>query len=174
MRIHQVILWTFLLVILENSVCPWLIPAEWLDRLLPHLSFIMTLFVAVYAGRYQGFMFGLGFGLLEDLLFYGNLIGPYGFGMGLIGYFAGLATERRKSGIGQFILVVLFGGLLLDTIVYWIYRLFKLTDLPLGYMLYWQVAPTALLQLMIALLMYVPVRRYLVKPSASPGEDGTD
>jgi rod shape-determining protein MreD len=175
MRTNRVILLTMLLIVIESSVVPWLVPSPWTDRLLPHLSFIMTLLVAGFAGRHRAFLFGLGFGLLQDMLFYGHLIGPYGFGMGLIGYLAGLLSENRTSTtLGFFMWVVMIGSVMLDSIVFFIYKLFRLTDLQYGYVFYWQVAPTALLELLIALLLYVPFRRFLVKPSLSSGEAGME
>lgn len=173
-RTNRVILCILAMLVIENSIVPWLVPPAWSERLLPHLCFIMVLFVAGFAGRHKAFMFGLGFGLLQDILAYGHLIGPYGFGMGLLGYLAGLAAERRSFTIGFFVWIVLVGGFLLDTIVYLIYKLFRLTELQYAYVFYWQVAPTTILQLMIALLLYVPVRRFLVKPSLSSGEEGSD
>jgi rod shape-determining protein MreD len=170
-RINGVILLGLVLILLENGVIPWLVPSSWSDRLLPHLNFILTMFVAGFAGRHYAFLFGLGFGLLQDLLSYGFLIGPYGFGMALIGYFAGLLAEYKSYSIGIFAWAVVVFGALLDSIVYFIYKLFRLTDLEFAYVFYWQVAPTALLQLLIALMMYVPVRRLLIKASLSPGED---
>lgn len=174
MRINWVILCAMILLVLENSIVPWLVPPEWSGRLLPHLTFVMTLFVAGFAGRHAAFFFGLGFGLLQDLLSYGHLLGPYGLGMALIGYSAGLVAERKSFTIGFFVWVVLCGGLLLDSIVYFIYKLFRLTDLQYARVFYWQIAPTALLQVLIALLLYVPVRRYLVRLSHSSAEDGPE
>lgn len=175
MRVNRVILCTILLVLIENSVVPWLVPDEWSDRLLPHLSFIMTLLVAGFAGRHRAFLFGLSFGLLQDMLFYGHLIGPYGFGMGLVGYLAGLITEKRLyMTLGYLMWMVVIGSVVLDSAVFFIYKLFNLTELEYGHIFYWQVAPTTLLQVCIALLMYVPFRRYLVKPSNSSGEEGSE
>ncbi|WP_239615355.1 rod shape-determining protein MreD [Cohnella mopanensis] len=174
MRINWVILCGIVLLIVENAIVPWVVPPEWSERLLPHLNLILTLFVAGYAGRHIGFLFGLGFGLLQDMLSYGYMIGPYGFGMGLIGYLAGLIAERKSFTLGFFAWVVIVLGVMLDSIVYSIYRLFRITDLQYDFIFYWQIAPTSLLQLMIALLMYVPVRRFLVKPSLSSGEDSPD
>lgn len=174
MRMNRVILWTLLLLIVETAIFPWLVPSEWTGRLLPHFTFIMTLFVSGFGGRHRAFAFGLGFGLLQDMLFYGNLIGPYGFGMGLLGYAAGLAAERRSFSLGFFGWIVFIGGGLLDTVVYLIYKLFRFTDLSYSFAFYWQIAPTTLLELLIALVLYVPVRRYLAKPSLSSGEDNPE
>ncbi|MFC4600405.1 rod shape-determining protein MreD [Cohnella hongkongensis] len=174
MRINWAILLGLALVVAENAIVPWLIPPGWSDRLLPHLTFVLTIFVAGYAGRHPAFLFGLGFGLLQDVLAYGHLVGPYGFGMGLIGYLAGLLSEYKSYTVNLFSWAVLVFGLLLDSVVYFIYKLFRLTELEFAHVFYWQVAPTALLQLLIALLMYVPVRRYLVKPAHSSGEDSPE
>lgn len=174
MRINRVILWTLVLIILENSVVPWLVPPAWSERLLPHLSFIMTMFVAGFSGRHRAFLFGLGFGLLLDMQYYGYLIGPYGFGMGLLGYLAGLIMERRTFTLGSFMWILMVAGLLLETIVYLIYRLFSLTILPYGFAMYWQAAPTVLLEMLIALILYFPTRRYLVNPSLSSADESSD
>ncbi|TVY04056.1 rod shape-determining protein MreD [Cohnella terricola] len=174
MRTNWVILLGLVLLILENSIVPWLVPPAWSDRLLPHLNFILTIFVAGYAGRHTAFLFGLGFGLLQDLLSYGHLIGPYGFGMGLIGYAAGLLAGYRNFTIVVFSWAVIVFGIMLDSIVYCIYKLFRITDLVYSFVFYWQVAPTALLQLLVALVMYVPVRRYLVKPAVSSGDESPE
>jgi len=174
MRMNWVVLLGIVFLILENSVAPWLVPPAWSDRLLPHLVFVLTLYVGAFAGRHPAFLFGLGFGLLQDVLGYGELIGPYAFGMGLVGYLVGLLAEYRSFSVGLFAWIVVVAGLFLDSIVYFIYNLFRLTELSYAYVFYWQIAPTALLQLLFALLIYVPVRRYLVKASLSSGEDNPE
>jgi rod shape-determining protein MreD len=127
MRTNRVILLTLLLIIIESSVVPWVVPSAWIDRLLPHFAFIMTLLIAGFAGRHRAFLFGLGFGLFQDMLFYGHLIGPYGFGMGLIGYLAGLLSEQRTyTTLGFFIWVVLIGSVMLDTIVFFYLQAFPI------------------------------------------------
>ncbi|WEK55356.1 MAG: rod shape-determining protein MreD [Candidatus Cohnella colombiensis] len=174
MRINRVIICTLILILVENAIIPWIIPSQWSDRLFIHFSFIMTIFIAGFDGRHRAFIFGLGFGILQDILFYGHLIGPYGFGMGLLGYLIGLVVERKMFTLGFFVWLVLMGGMLLDTIVYLIYMLFQLTKLNYQYVFFWQIAPTTLLQLIVALAIYVPVRRLLVKATISTNDDSSD
>ncbi|WP_238357383.1 rod shape-determining protein MreD [Cohnella zeiphila] len=171
MRMNLTILATIALLLVQTSVLPWLIPDVWHDRLLPNIPFIMTVYVALFAGRHRGFLFGLCFGLLQDLLFYGHLMGAYGFGMALIGYLIGLAFERRPRILSSTMLAVGVGSAALDSIVYWVYKLFQVTDLSYGFALYWEIVPTLLLQLVIALLLYLPVRRWLLKSAPSSGEE---
>ncbi|WP_221469494.1 rod shape-determining protein MreD [Cohnella nanjingensis] len=169
---NRTIVVTLALLLLQTAVIPWLIPSAWSDRLLPHLPFVMTVFVAMFAGRHRGFLFGLGFGLLEDTLSYGHMIGAYAFGMALFGYLIGLAAEQRSSRTLALLLVTVgIGSGLLDLLVYFIYKLFLLTHLPIAYVVYWQVVPTLLLQTFAGLLLYLPVRRWFVKNVAAAKEE---
>jgi rod shape-determining protein MreD len=171
MKMNRAVLGGIVLLLIETGVVPWLVPAAWSDRLVPHLTFILTLYVACFAGRHWAFLFGLGFGLLGDLLYYGNLIGPYGFGMGLVGYAAGLALERRMPTFASVIGVTAIGSLGLNTIVFLIYRLFRLTQWSYGFAFYWYMVPSLLLEIFVALILYLPVRRLLFRQSASSGEE---
>lgn len=171
MNMNRAVLGGLLLLILENSVVPWLVPSAWSDRLLPHLTFVLTIYAAFFAGRHRAFLFGLGFGLLGDVLYYGSLIGPWGFGMGLIGYTAGLILERGTPSMAKIILVTAAGSMMLGTIVYGIYWLFRLTSWTYGFALYWYMAPSMLLEVLVALALYMPVRRLLLKPSLSASEE---
>lgn len=171
MRINRAVLFGIALIVIENGVVPWLVPEAWTGRLLPHLTFVLTLYVAFFGGRHRAFLFGLGFGLLGDLLYYGNLIGPYGFGMALIGYSAGLSLERGVPTLAGVIGVTALGSAALGTVVYLIYRLFRLTDWTYGFAFYWYIAPSLLLEILVALALYLPVRRFLLKSSISSAED---
>ncbi|WP_241158557.1 rod shape-determining protein MreD [Cohnella candidum] len=171
MRMNRAVLAGILLVLLENGVVPWLIPSAWSDRLMPHLTFVLMMYVASFGGRHRAFLFGLGFGLLSDVLFYGSLIGPYAFGMGLIGYAAGLVLERRMLTLATLMGVTAMGSVALSTIVYLIYRLFRLTTWPYGFAFYWYIAPSLMLEVLVALALYLPVRKLLLKPAASQAEE---
>jgi rod shape-determining protein MreD len=162
-RANRTVLIALLLLLVETAVFPWLVPPGWSDRLLPHLTFLVTVFVAVTAGRHLAFFFGLGFGLLQDVLFYGHLIGAYAFGMAFVGYLAGFAPGRRTPSPVQYVLLVALGGVMLDVIVYAIYRLFQLTDDSLAFAIVWQVVPTTIAQTFLAAVLYAPFRRWLVQ-----------
>ena len=171
MRMNLTVLFGIFLLVLENGVVPLLIPGDWGGRLMPHLTFILTIYVACFAGRHRAFLFGLGFGLLGDMLYYGDLIGPYGFGIGLIGYAAGLAHERKSPSLASVLGLTALGSAVLGTIVYLIYRLFRLTQWSYSFAFYWYIAPNVLLETLIALALYIPVRKWLLKPSAPTREE---
>jgi rod shape-determining protein MreD len=168
---NRTVLVGILLLIAENGIVPWLVPSEWSGRLAPHLPFVLLIYVASFAGRHRAFLFGLGFGLLSDILNYGSLIGPYAFGMGLIGYAGGLLMERTTPTLAKLIGLSAAASAAFGTVLYWIYRLFRLTSWSYGFAFYWFIAPTLLLEVLIALAMFVPVRRLLLKPSAKAAEE---
>ncbi|MCC3376908.1 rod shape-determining protein MreD [Cohnella sp. REN36] len=171
MRMNRTIVAALVLLLLQTAVIPWAIPSAWSDRLLPHLPFVMTMFVAAFAGRHRAFLFGLGFGLLEDTLSYGHMIGAYAFGMALLGYLVGLLAEQRTTRTLAFTLLMIgLGSGLLDLLVYFVYKLFLLTHLSVAYVVYWQVVPTLLLQTFAGLALYLPVRRWFIK-TAAPKEE---
>jgi rod shape-determining protein MreD len=171
MRMNRTVLLGIVLILLENGVVPWLVPPAWSERLLPHLTFVLTLYVACFAGRHRAFLFGLGFGLLGDLLYYGSLIGPYGFGMGLIGYAAGLILERGIPTLTMVLGITAFGSFALSTIVYLIYRLFRLTSWSYLFSVYWYFVPSLLLEILVALALYLPVRRFLLRSFGASSEE---
>ncbi|TJY41444.1 rod shape-determining protein MreD [Cohnella pontilimi] len=170
-KMNRAVMAGIVLLLLENGVVPWLVPVEWSGRLVPHLTFVLTVLVASFAGRHRAFLFGLGFGLIGDILYYGNLIGPYAFGMGLVGYAAGLMLERGIPTLASVLGATAAGSLALSTIVYMIYRLFRLTNWSYGYAFYWYMAPSLLLEILIALALYLPARRLLFKQPGSSGEE---
>ncbi|THF83799.1 rod shape-determining protein MreD [Cohnella fermenti] len=173
MRMNRTILLTLLLLMVQTSIFPWLVPSSWSARVLPHLPLVMTVFVALFGGRYKAFFFGLGFGLLEDVLFFGELLGTYGFAMAFIGYFIGLVGERRSHLISFMLISIGVGSLAMDTIVYFVYKMFRLTGDTYLFALYWQIVPTLLAHIAFALLLYVPIRRKLAKAGAGSGEEKT-
>lgn len=173
-RVNRTILVTLLMLLIETTVFPWLVPPGWNDRVLPHLAFLVTVFVAVTAGRHPAFFFGLGFGLLQDELAYGHLIGVYAFGMALVGYLAGLVSVRRKPSPARYILLVTLGGVMLDSIVYAIYRLFQLTTDAPGFAFVRHILPTAIAQALLAAALYFPFRRWLAKARRDVEPGGPD
>src|SRR5690606_9768034 len=146
LRVHRTILAALFLLLIETAVLPWLVPAAMGGRIVPHFPFLVTLFVAVTAGRHTAFFFGLGFGLFQDVVFYGHLIGAYAFGMALAGYLAGLLVGRLRPSAGLYIVLTAFGGFMLDTIVYAIYRLFQVTTVSYLFAIGWQILPTTAVQ----------------------------
>jgi rod shape-determining protein MreD len=168
---NRAVLFGILLLILENGLVPWLVPTAWSGRLTPHLVFVLMIYVASFSGRHGGFFFGIGFGLLMDILNYGSMIGPYAFGMGLVGYATGLALERRPPGLAGMVTAAAICSVGLGSMIYLIYRLFSLTSWPYIFAFYWNIAPTMLLETLIALVLYFPVRRYLLKAIPSSQEE---
>lgn len=160
-RKYILILFLFLLFIVEGSIVPWLIPESWLGRIVPHLAYVVILYISIYDNRHQGLVLGLCFGLLHDIVYYGALIGAYSFAMGLSCYLLGLIFRVRMAPLPLMMIVVMMGSLLLDSILFGTYRLFELTHQPYTWALMNHIIPNLFVQFIFALIIYVPLRREL-------------
>lgn len=160
-RKYILILLLFLLFIVEGTIVPWLVPDAWQTRIVPHLVYVAILFFTVYESRHTGLILGLCFGLLQDVVFYGAMIGPYSFAMGLCGYLFGLLSKTRQAPLPLMMIIVFIGSLLLDSILFGTYSLFGLVHEPYSWALMNHIIPNMFVQFIFALIVYVPLRRQL-------------
>lgn len=161
--------------VLEGTVLKWIIPAVWQGNVAvsTHFTLVIILFVALYDNRHHALLYGLGLGLLHDVTYYGaTMIGTYSFTMGLIGYLAGLLGGRAKPNILYSMFVITLGNFLFEGTVYGLYRLFQVTRDTPQWMFFHIMLPSVLINLLFALLIYVPLRKWLEDMAAkTPKED---
>lgn len=161
--------------ILEGSLSEWAIPQAWQTKvyIVPHLVLITVLYISMFTTRYQGLVYGLAYGFLQDLIYYGHSIGVYSFAIGLVGYAAGLSFRRATYGIVTSLVLMIFGLLLYETIVFGIYRLFLgVLHVSFEWAFLHQMLPSLLFNLLLALALYVPVRKWLEQSEA--GREGEE
>lgn len=159
MRPHIIVLILFALFLLEGTVMPWLIPDEWHTRIVPHFVFAIVLYSAVYMNRHYALFFGLLFGMLHDVVFYGHMIGVYTFSMGLGGYATGLVLNKNRLSLPLMTGILLIGNVLFDSTVWSIYTLFKVIQDPYTWALVHHILPSLLLNVTFALALYLPLKK---------------
>ncbi|WP_240414374.1 rod shape-determining protein MreD [Paenibacillus periandrae] len=156
-------LWLILLAlfILEGTILQWIIPSVWQSKIYvaPHFIVVIVIYIGLYVNRHTALVYGLIFGLLQDFIYYSPMLGPISFAMGLTGYLAGLMHRRLHSNIIVSMLVMALGNLFFDSIIYGLYRLFQINHLDLQWVFFHQMLPTMLINLLFALMVYVPVRK---------------
>jgi rod shape-determining protein MreD len=161
--------------VLEGTLVEWVIPPTWQTKVyvVPHLVLIAVLYISMFTNRYLGLTYGLAFGLLQDVIYYGHSIGVYSFSLGLVGYAAGLSFRRAQFGIVTSLLVALFGLLLYETMIFGIYRVFlNVIRLTMEWAFLHQMLPSTLFNLLLALALYVPARKWLEPKDA--GREGEE
>lgn len=156
------------LFIAEGSILPWLIPTDWQTRLIPHLVYIMVLFISVYDSRHKALTLGLIFGLLHDVVYYGAMIGPYSFAMGFTAYLIGLIFKPSRTPLPFMLFAVLIGSFSLDSILFGIYKLFELDHERYSWALIHHILPNMIAHFILGLVAYVPLRTYLEKRQSRP------
>jgi rod shape-determining protein MreD len=167
MSLRKAVFAMLFLFILEGTIMPWLIPEAWSARLVPHFTFVFVLYSALYGGRHTALILGLCFGFLQDIVYYGHMIGVHAFSMGLCGYLTGLLLERRRAPLIMALSVIGMGCLLYDGTAYMIYRVFEITHDLYAYALIQYMMPSMFLQLGFALAVYIPARRWFEGAAAA-------
>ncbi|WP_138496237.1 rod shape-determining protein MreD [Paenibacillus pinistramenti] len=153
----------FALFLAEGAILPWLIPPAWQTRIVPHLVYIVILFVSVYQNRHKALLLGILFGLLQDVIYYGAMIGAYSFAMGFSAYLIGLLFKPNRTPLPFMLFAVLMGSLLLDSILSGTYKLFEINHQAYTWTLMNHILPNMIVHFIFALIVYVPLRRFLEK-----------
>jgi len=160
MSIQRIILVMLLFFFSEGTIFYWLLPDSLVGRVVPQFVLAFVLFAGMYRGRHTALLLGLFFGLLQDIAFYGRIIGVDSFTFALVGYLCGLLLEGRRSTLLMALSMIGLFTFISSTIVHYIYRVFKLTTLSYEWALFNHILPSLFLQLLFALLLYVPARRW--------------
>ncbi|MEK3731409.1 MULTISPECIES: rod shape-determining protein MreD [Paenibacillus] len=151
----------FLLFILQGTVFFWLTPSSWQLQIYPNFVFVAILFVSVYYHRHTGLVLGLIFGMIHDVIYYGEMIGTYSFAMGVSAYIMGLLFQMPRAPLPIMMTVVLLGSLLFDSTLFGIYKVFSLSQSSYDWALLHHMLPNLLVHFVFALIIYVPLRKQL-------------
>jgi rod shape-determining protein MreD len=169
-RRQWIVLILFVLLLLEGTLVPWLIPSGWSTRIAPHFVLVTVLFAGVYMNRYYGLFLGLLFGMLHDVIYYGHMIGVYSFGTGLLGYLAGLAFQKKPANMVLMMLVTAVGLYAFDSLVFTIYWITKVIQITYEWALLHYILPSLFVNQLFALAVYVPIRKLLERKKVAKTE----
>ncbi|EFM09303.1 rod shape-determining protein MreD [Paenibacillus curdlanolyticus YK9] len=161
MTTGRLVVLMFVLFLIEGTLVPWFMPEQLTGRLIPHFTFVIVLYTALYGGRHKALVLGLVFGLLQDIVYYGHLLGIHSFSMGLLGYLTGLLLEKKRVTMMSALLVVTVCCLVYETVIYGVYLVFRFTRETYEYAMIDHILLSTFLQLGFALVVYVPVRRWV-------------
>lgn len=155
------------LFILEGTVFQVIASATWglSWTTVPRFALVCCIFISMFLGRREGLYYGFVFGFLQDVL-YGQIIGLYTMSMMVASYFAGLIVLLFQRGFGMVFVtstVILFGH---EWLLYSMFRLFANAPGDVQWMLNHQILPTVILNVIFALLTYVPIMKMCSKIQA--------
>ncbi|KQL48808.1 rod shape-determining protein MreD [Brevibacillus choshinensis] len=148
------------LFVLEGTVVQVIATATWgLSWMtVPRFALVCCILISMFLGRREGLYYGLAFGFLQDVL-YGQVIGIYSVSMMVASYFAGLIVLLFQRGFGMVFVtsaLILFGH---EWLLYSMFRLFSVAPYDVQWMLTRQILPSVILNVIFALLIYVPILR---------------
>ncbi|GKS10405.1 rod shape-determining protein MreD [Paenibacillus chitinolyticus] len=153
----------FSLLILEGSLIHWLIPDSWQQsvRISSNFMLIIILYIGLYLNRHSALLYGLGFGLLHDFVYFGHILGVYSFGFGLVGYIAGLLPRRQTNLIFTTLMTMGVGVLIFEIIKFGINRLFNIVTVNFQFAFTHIMLPSVLFNMLFALAVYIPMRKLM-------------
>jgi rod shape-determining protein MreD len=176
------IIWTWLflsvfgLFLLQGTIVHWILPAAWQSPQVyvsPNFTLMIVIFMGLFLHRHYALFYGLFFGLMQDFIYYGHMIGPQSFAIGLVGYVAGLVPRRQSSLILYTLILLGLGELMFEHINYGLNRLFSVTSTTYQYALVHFMLPSMLFNMLFGLAVYIPIRKLFERIVASQpvGED---
>lgn len=161
------IVFLFFLFLLEGTVFQWLVPDMWGASwtVIPSLSLIVVIMVAIYFGPVHGLIYGAFFGLLHDLTF-GHMIGGYLFSFAIASYFSGQFIKQFQRHNVLVIFTILLGIIVQIMIVFGLYKLFNVTQMELQWMVVRLLLPSVIANLIMAVILLHPLKKWFAKLGA--------
>ncbi|WP_040950130.1 rod shape-determining protein MreD [Gorillibacterium massiliense] len=168
MQLSKLTLILMFFFLIEGTWLNWMIPVEWQSSIVvsPHLVMVLVCYIGIFLGRRTGLVFGLGFGLLHDIVYYGPMIGTFCMAMGVVGYLAGMFRFKPQGNILTSLFVVAVSEFTFEWLIYGIYRVLAVTRLTPERVFLQQILPSIFINLLFALLIYIPVRNLLERVKA--------
>ncbi|WEG14052.1 rod shape-determining protein MreD [Pullulanibacillus sp. KACC 23026] len=154
----------FVLFLLQGTVFQIFTP-EWFGYhfdAIPHLVLIGCCFISMFAGRSTGIKYAIVFGFLLDLTS-SNILGVYAFCLGLTTYLLGFLARWIHLHLVSVFLLILLAIAALEIEVYGIYFLIHKATMSFDEWLVWRLPPTLILNGCLTILLFYPLRRFLLQ-----------
>jgi rod shape-determining protein MreD len=153
----------FIIFILQGTLVHWMIPSNGYNelQLAPHFVLVFVLFVSIMRNRHLGLFLGLLFGLMHDIVYASPMIGAHSFSMGLVAYSAGIIANRINVTLASSLSIISFSIVLYDVANFFLYRMFRVIIVPFGPAFSDIMIPTFLFNLLFAVIIYVPARKWM-------------
>jgi len=130
----------------------------------PHLDLLFIMLMAIFGYRNSAIFYGLGFGFLQDLIYYGHALGVYSLAYGLVAYLTGLIVMRHVNVLAA-LFIIFVGNLSYEMLIYSIYHSFlKVVGTPFSWAFNHQMLPSLWVNLLLVMVFYIPVRKFLDRP----------
>ncbi|NSL51616.1 rod shape-determining protein MreD [Calidifontibacillus erzurumensis] len=162
----------FLGFLLESIFVEFL-PSErfGIDRIfVPHFMIVLIMLISFFYNRNKAIIYALFFGLLFDII-YTNIIGVYLFTFPLIVYLISLFMKVLHTNLLVVFFVVLFGIVLLEMSVFGILYLVNVAHMDWQRFVLDRLYPTLVLNGFFLILVYYPMKKFLLKKLISKETD---
>lgn len=148
-----------LLFLVVEGIFPELIPDSCIASdilIIPYLVIIFIILISVfydYDQTYHSVYYGITFGLLTDLI-YTDLIGVYMFTYGVVAFAIHVLKRMLHANFFVTFLLTLFGVSVADMLIYMMYYVIQITNMPVAEYAVNRLLPTILMNIVLMSLLY--------------------
>lgn len=164
MKHFKLFLILFCLLILQETVFQIFTP-QWFGynfEAIPHLIIIGTCFVGLFSSRSLGLQYAVLFGFLLDMTS-SNILGVYAFCIGITTYLLSLLGRWIHLNLIVVLVLMLIAVTMVEVEVFGIYSLLHKVNLSFQTFLVWRLPPTLILNGCFTILLFYPLRRFLLQ-----------
>lgn len=153
------------LAFLFESIFVELIPPERfdIDRVfVPRFMIVLIMLISLFYNRNKAVLYALIFGLLYDVI-YTDIIGVYMFSFPLIVYIISLSMKVLHANLLVVFFLVVLGISLLEGLIFGILYIVNIAQMDWNQFLYDRLFPTLVLNGVFLIIVYYPMKNYLLK-----------
>lgn len=155
-------LFLLLLFVLEGTIFQVFAPEKYgvSYYFMPHFVTVVIVIIGIYRGKPFGILYGIVFGLAFDAV-YTEMLGPYMFTMGLVGYLFSLDYKLIQRNLFFVFVIVLGAVAFLEYFIYGMYFFLQKTNMASEHFFYIRFLPTIGLNGVFTLLIVYPLKKFL-------------
>ncbi|WP_078555362.1 rod shape-determining protein MreD [Bacillus alkalicellulosilyticus] len=152
----------FIFFILEGTVFQIFAPERYGATfvIIPRMVLITIVIIGIIRGRTSGVLFGIGFGLLYDVV-YTEMLGVYMFSMGVIGYVCSLPYRPIQRSYFLIVLTCIIAVIIQEYYLFGVYSLLGIAHMTSEQFLYSRFSSTLLFNIFLSLILVGPLRKYV-------------
>lgn len=129
--------------------------------IVPRFSFILVMMSSIFLGRSMGTVFGMGLGLLYDII-YTHILGVYIFSMALVAYILSFSYRVFQRNLLLLLFTIIVSVICLEYLIYGINTIIGITELSHERFLTERLYPGVILNSAFTIIIIFPMRKLLI------------
>ncbi len=152
----------FLLFVIEGTVTQVFLNFSSPEVIIvPRFSFILVMMSSIFLGRSVGTVYGIGLGLLYDIV-HTHILGVYIFSMALVAYIFSFSFRIFQRNLLLLLFTLIVSVICLEYLIYRINTIIGITGLSHERFLGERIYPSVIINSCFAIIVIFPIRKLLI------------